>query len=84
MDTKKNALRCEESAINLLADATESENKVNEFTIIKGDLQTKKHKLQRSLPKGEESVAKKKENERMKEEKMRAEMDYKLWRIFQK
>ena len=83
MDTENYALRCEESAINLLADATESENKVNEFTIKKGDLQTKKHKLQRSLPKWEESVAKKKENERMKEEKMRAEMDYKLWHIFQ-
>ena len=33
--TKKDALRCEESAIKLLADATESENKVNEFTIKK-------------------------------------------------
>ena len=32
---KKDALRCEESAIKLLADATESENKVNEFTIKK-------------------------------------------------
>ena len=75
---KKDALRCEESAIKFLADATESKNKVNEFTIKKGDLQTKKHKLKRSLPKWEENVAKKKENERMKEEKMRAEMDYKL------
>ena len=78
VDRKKDALRCEESAIKFLADATESENKVNEFTIKKGDLQTKKHKLKRSLPKWEENVAKKKENERMKEEKMRAEMDYKL------
>ena len=83
VDRKKDALRCEESAIEFEADATESENKVNEFTIKKGDLQTKKHKLKRSLPKWEENVAKKKENERMKEEKMRAEMDYKLWRIFQ-
>ena len=33
VDRKKDALRCEESAIKLLADATESENKVNEFTI---------------------------------------------------
>ena len=81
--TKKDALRCEESAIKLLADATESENKVNEFRIKKGELQTKKDKLKRSLPKWEENLAKKKENETMKEEKMRAEMDYKLWRIFQ-
>ena len=81
---KKDALRCEESAIEFEADATESENKVNEFRIKKGELQTKKDKLKRSLPKWEENVAKKKENETMKEEKMRAEMDYKLWRIFQK
>ena len=83
VDTENYALRCEESAKNLEADAKESENKVNEFRIKKGELQTKKDKLKISLPKWEENVAKKKENETMKEEKMRAEMDYKLWRIFQ-
>ena len=83
MNTENYALRCEESAIKFEANATESENKLNEFRIKKGELQTKKDKLERSLPKWEENVAKKKENETMKEEKMRAEMDYKLWRIFQ-
>ena len=83
MNTENYALRCEESAIKFEANATESEDKLNEFRIKKGELQTKKDKLKRSLPKWEENVAKKKENQTMKEEKMRAEMDYKLWRIFQ-
>ena len=83
MNTEKYALRCEESAIKYEANAKEAENKLNEFRIKKGELQTKKDELERSLPKWKENLAKKKENQARKEEKMRAKMDYALWRVFQ-
>ena len=83
MNREKYATACEKSAIGYEASAKEAENKLNEFRRKKGELQTKKDKLERSLPKWEEKVVKKKENQARKEEKMRAEMDYKLWRIFQ-
>ena len=83
MNREKYATACEKSAIGYEASAKEAENKLNEFRRKKGELQTKKDKLERSLPKWEEKVVKKKENQARKEEKMRAEMDYALWRVFQ-
>ena len=73
----------EKFAISYEADAKESENHLNEFRRKKAELQTEKDKLERSLPKWEEKLAKKKGNLVRKREKMTAEIDYALWRVFQ-
>ena len=83
MRRENDAKDYEKSAIGYEADAKEAENHLNEFRRKKGEIQTEKDKLERSLPKWEEKLAKKKENQARKEEKMRAEMDYALWRVFQ-
>ena len=57
---KKDALRCEESAIKLLADATESENKVNEFTIKKVTYRLRNINSKEACPNGKRMWQKRK------------------------
>ena len=60
VDTENYALRCEESAIKLLADATESENKVNEFTIKKVAYRLRKINSKEACPNGKRMWQKRK------------------------
>ena len=57
---KKDALRCEESAIKFLADATESENKVNEFTIKKVTYRLRNINSKEACPNGKRMWQKRK------------------------
>ena len=60
VDRKKDALRCEESSIKLLADATESENKVNEFTIKKVTYRLRNINSKEACPNGKRMWQKRK------------------------
>ena len=60
VDRKKDALRCEESAIKFLADATELENKVNEFTIKKVNYRLRNINSKEACPNGKRMWQKRK------------------------